>query len=57
MEVIAAYDAAWNEPDPDARRQLVEQSFAEDGELIGPRGRFAGRQAPAKACTLIRIEP
>jgi hypothetical protein len=44
-EVIAAYDAAWNAPHPSARRRLLERSFAEDGVLIEPRGRFAGREA------------
>jgi hypothetical protein len=44
-DVIAAYDAAWNEADPDTRRRLLEQSIADDGELIEPRGRFVGREA------------
>jgi hypothetical protein len=44
-DVIAAYDAAWNEAAPDARRRLLEESVAEDGELIEPHGRFVGREA------------
>jgi hypothetical protein len=44
-EVVAAYDAAWNEPDATERRRLLERSFAEDGVLIEPRGRFDGREA------------
>ena len=44
-EVVAAYDAAWNEPDADGRLRLLDQAFAEDGMLIEPRGRFKGRQA------------
>ena len=44
-EVVAAYDAAWNEPSPAERRRLLEHSFAEDGVLIEPRGHFAGREA------------
>ena len=44
-EVVAAYDAAWNELRPAERRRLLERSFAEDGVLIEPRGRFEGRAA------------
>ena len=44
-EVVAAYDAAWNEPDATERRRLLERSFAEDGVLIEPRGRFDRREA------------
>ena len=44
-EVVAAYDAAWNEPDATERRRLLERAFAEDGVLIEPRGRFEGREA------------
>ncbi len=44
-EVVAAYDAAWNEPNATERRRLLERSFTEDGVLIEPRGRFEGRDA------------
>lgn len=45
-EVVEAYFAAWNEPDPTARMQLLERSFADEGVLITPRaGRVSGRQA------------
>ena len=42
---IAAYDRAWNEADPSARRRLLEEALTEDCELIEPRGRFVGRAA------------
>ncbi len=45
-DVVEAYFAAWNEPDPAARLQLLERSFADEGVLITPRaGRVSGRQA------------
>jgi hypothetical protein len=45
-DVLRAYDAAWNEPDQEARSQLLERSLTEDAELIDPTtGRFEGRDA------------
>ena len=45
-DVLAAYDSAWNEPDPAVRAQLLARSLAEDAELVDPtRGRFNGREA------------
>ena len=44
-DVVAAYDRAWNEPDPAERRRLLELSWAEDGELVDPTGRFQDREA------------
>jgi hypothetical protein len=44
-EVLAAYDAAWNESDAAERARLLERSLTEDGELVDPSGRFEGRQA------------
>lgn len=44
-DVIAAYDAAWNERDRTAQRRLIESAFSDDGELIEPRGRFPGPDA------------
>lgn len=44
--MLAAYDAAWNEPDHAARAQLLAQALAEDAELVDPTsGRFTGRAA------------
>jgi hypothetical protein len=42
---IENYDQAWNAPDADARRLLLEGALTEDSELIDPNGRFAGRDA------------
>lgn len=45
-EVIAAYHDAWNAPDAQTRRRLLERSLTPDAELIDPRGgRFSGRDA------------
>ena len=44
-EVVAAYGAAWNEPDENARRALLQQSFADDGTYTDPTGHADGREA------------
>jgi hypothetical protein len=44
-EVLDAYVAAWNEPDPEARRRLLERSLADGCTFEGPTGRFVGRDA------------
>jgi hypothetical protein len=38
-EVVAAYGAAWNEPDEDARRKLLDQAWADDGVYCDPTAR------------------
>ncbi len=42
---IERYDKAWNAPDADARRLLLDDALSEDCELIEPNGRFSGRPA------------
>lgn len=44
-EVLDAYDRAWNEPETNARRRLLETALADGCEMIEPRGRFVGREA------------
>lgn len=45
-EVLAAFDAAWNERDPAARARLLERSLAPDAQLVDPSaGCFNGREA------------
>jgi hypothetical protein len=44
-ETVAAYAAAWNEQDEDARRSLLERSWADDGVYTDPTGRAEGRAA------------
>lgn len=44
-EMVRAYGAAWNEEDEGARRQLLEQGFAEDGVYCDPMGTADGREA------------
>lgn len=42
-EVVAAYMAAWNEPDAGKRMALLEQSWADDGVYIDPLADVKGR--------------
>ena len=44
-EVVAAYGAAWNEPDEGARRKLLEQAWADDAVYCDPTATVAGRDA------------
>ena len=44
-DVLAAYDAAWNESDAAERARLLARSLTDDAELVDPSGRFQGRQA------------
>lgn len=44
-EAVDGYVAAWNEPDPIVRAQLLETSVTDDFEFTGPTGTFRGRQA------------
>jgi hypothetical protein len=41
-DAVAAYFAAWNEPDPDQRRRLLDRSVTDDAELVDPTGRAQG---------------
>jgi hypothetical protein len=43
--VVAAYGASWAETDPDRRRALLEQAWADDGVYEDPTGRAEGRDA------------
>jgi hypothetical protein len=47
-DVIAAYDAAWNEVDPAARTRQLERSLSDDAELVDPTGQYRGRAAVAE---------
>jgi hypothetical protein len=38
-DAVATYFAAWNEPDPDKRRRMLERSVTGDAELVDPTGR------------------
>ena len=44
-DVLAAYDAAWNQSDAAERARLLAQALSDDGELVDPSGRYKGRQA------------
>ena len=44
-EVVAAYTAAWNEPDEGKRRRLLEVAWADDGAYTDPQSDVAGREA------------
>ena len=34
--IVDGYIAAWNEPDPDRRRELVADTFADDASYVDP---------------------
>lgn len=44
-EVVTSYGAAWNEPDEDARRKLLNQGWADDGIYCDPTATVSGREA------------
>jgi len=44
-ETITRYAAAWNEPDADARRRLLERSWSESGTYTDPTAHVEGRAA------------
>lgn len=46
-DVVAAYVAAWDEPDGEARRALLERAWADDGVYCDPRVLVEGREALA----------
>jgi hypothetical protein len=48
QETIDTYGAAWGEPDPDRRRQLLEQAWAEDGTYTDPMSAVTGRDELAE---------
>jgi hypothetical protein len=43
--VVDAYTSAWNEPDVDARRALLEKGWADDGRYSDPSADVTGRDA------------
>jgi hypothetical protein len=47
--VVLACVAAWGEADDDARRRLLNQCWADDGEYLDPRIHAAGRAALRQA--------
>ena len=42
---VDGYVAAWNEPDPVVRTELLAASVTDDFEFSGPTGTFRGREA------------
>lgn len=44
-EIVRAYGAAWNEPDIERRRQLLETAWAEGGVYTDPTAHVEGRAA------------
>jgi hypothetical protein len=45
MEIAESYLAAWNEPDAETRRKLVDEVFATDATLTDPLAEVSGREA------------
>ena len=44
-EAVSTYGDAWNEPDEQKRRELLEKSWADDAIYQDPMGRAEGREA------------
>ena len=44
-EIVNAYGAAWNEPDEQARRALLDQAWGDTGSYSDPTGSADGRDA------------
>ena len=40
--VVDGYIAMWNETDPERRRSIIEQTWAEDGSYVDPHAEVAG---------------
>ncbi|HJQ82619.1 MAG TPA: nuclear transport factor 2 family protein, partial [Candidatus Binatia bacterium] len=44
-DVVAAYAAAWNDPDANARRRALERAWSDGGVYADPTARVEGRDA------------
>ena len=44
-DIVNIYVAAWNEPDEEKRRQLLEQAWTDEGTYTDPQSSAAGRDA------------
>jgi hypothetical protein len=45
QDIVDAYGAAWNEPDEEKRRRLLEKAWADDGALVEAERTVVGRDA------------
>ena len=45
QEAVELYGAAWGEPDPERRRELLERAWADDGVYTDPTAEVKGREA------------
>jgi hypothetical protein len=45
QDIVDAYGAAWNEPDEDKRRRLLEKAWADDGAFVEAERTIVGRDA------------
>jgi SnoaL-like protein len=45
LDTVGIYVAAWNEPDEEKRRHLLEQAWADEGTYTDPQSHVAGRDA------------
>ena len=52
-QVLAAYFAAWNEPDAEERSRLLELAVTDDAELIDPTGRWQGIDGQSSTPTTV----
>jgi hypothetical protein len=44
-DIVSTYAAAWNEPDEEKRRQLLERAWTDEGTYMDPQSSAAGRDA------------
>jgi SnoaL-like protein len=47
-EIVKMYCAAWNEPEAQHRRELLEKAWAADGTYTDPQSHVEGREALAE---------
>jgi hypothetical protein len=45
ITVVDGYIAMWNELDPGRRRQIIEQTWTEDGSYVDPHAEVEGAEA------------
>lgn len=53
-QLAERYIATWNETDPTARRQAVDQLFAEDARYVDPLADVQGREAIAATIAAVQ---
>jgi hypothetical protein len=55
-EIVSRYLDCWNETDADARRKLVEDTFAAEAEYVDPLVEVRGREAIAATIAAVQAQ-